>query len=76
MLPYIFVVALTLVGHVPVHIEAIEGESLDVETVAFIPNLPPGEVWPYPDFLGLDGFLNRIRFAVDPEHNLFYFGRW
>jgi hypothetical protein len=27
------------------------------------------------NFLGYEGLLQRIRFAVDPEVNLFYFGR-
>ena len=49
---------------------ASSGESLDVEATAF---LTPE--WPGPNFLGYQGFLQRIRFAVDPENNLFYFGR-
>jgi hypothetical protein len=31
--------------------------------------------WRGPNFLGYQGLLQRIRFAVDPEVNLFYFGR-
>ncbi|HKI06536.1 MAG TPA: hypothetical protein VKK31_31460 [Thermoanaerobaculia bacterium] len=26
-------------------------------------------------FIGYEGLLQRIRFAVDPETNLFYFGQ-
>ena len=48
---------------------AEEGESLDVEATVFV---TPD--WPGPNFLGYQGFLQRIRFAVDPESNLFYFG--
>jgi len=38
------------------------------------PILKSGQAWSYPNFLGLDGFLSRIRFAVDPTENVFYFG--
>jgi len=31
--------------------------------------------WPGPNFIGYEGLLQRIRFAVDPETNLFYFGQ-
>lgn len=50
------------------------GDDLDVDATVFVPKLPPGAAWPYPNFIGLDGFLNRIRFAVDPFDNIFYFG--
>ncbi len=49
---------------------AEHGEHLDVDATIF---LAPD--WPGPNFLGYKGFLQRIRFAVDPESNLFYFGR-
>ena len=49
---------------------ADEGESLDIDATVFV---TPD--WPGPNFLGYRGFLQRIRFAVDPESNLFYFGR-
>jgi hypothetical protein len=49
---------------------AEQGEHLDVDATIF---LAPD--WPGPNFLGYQGFLQRIRFAVDPESNLFYFGR-
>ncbi len=58
----------------PMRLEALIGESLDIVGTAFVPDLPPGEEWLYPNFIGLDGFLNRIRFAVDPANNLFFFG--
>ena len=41
----------------------------------FIPILEPGDVWSHPNFLGLDGFLNHIRFAIDAQENAFYFGQ-
>jgi hypothetical protein len=54
---------------VPIALIAEEGESLDVEATVF---LSPD--WPGPNFIGYQGLLQRIRFAVDPETNLFYFG--
>ena len=53
---------------------ADEGENFDIDATVFVPLLSSGETWPHPNFIGLDGFLNRIRFAVDPAENAFYFG--
>ncbi|HEY3569200.1 MAG TPA: hypothetical protein VGP73_14815 [Thermoanaerobaculia bacterium] len=54
----------------PLFFEAREGEPLDVEATVFVSSdWPPGM-----NFLGYEGLLQRIRFAVDPEVNLFYFG--
>lgn len=52
---------------------ADQGEALDTEGTFFVPE--PGEDWP-PGvcFLGYSGFLDGIRFAVDAQENLFYFG--
>lgn len=55
-------------------LEAERGKSLDVDATVLVPKLSPGAVWPHPNFIGLDGFLNRVRFAVDPSNNIFYFG--
>lgn len=55
---------------VPVTLPAEQGEALDLEVTAF---LSPD--WTGPNFIGYQGLLQRIRFAVDPEANLFYFGR-
>lgn len=55
----------------PLFVPALEGEPLDVEATVFVSSdWPPGM-----NFLGYEGLLQRIRFAVDPEVNLFYFGR-
>ena len=53
---------------------AEEGESLELEVTAFIPQLVPGQEWQFPSFLGLQGCLEFLRFAVDPKANVFYFG--
>jgi len=57
-----------------ISLEAEHGETLDVDATVFVPQLPSGEAWPHPNFIGLAGFLNRIRFAIDPSENAFYFG--
>jgi hypothetical protein len=55
-------------------LEADAGEHLDIESSVFVPTLSSGEIWPHPNFVGLEGFLSRIRFAVNPAENAFYFG--
>ncbi|MFL6235648.1 MAG: hypothetical protein ACJ76N_21100 [Thermoanaerobaculia bacterium] len=55
---------------VPLFFEALDGEALDIEATVFV-----SPSWPGENFLGYEGLLQRIRFAVDPEVNLFYFGR-
>jgi hypothetical protein len=59
---------------VPIRLEASLGQQLEIDATAFVPELLPGQDWPFPNFIGLDGFLSRIRFAVDPATNLFFFG--
>ena len=53
-----------------VTLQATRGADLEIEATFFIPRLAPGEVWPWPNFLGLEGFLSRIRFAVDAAENV------
>jgi hypothetical protein len=50
------------------------GTSLDLAVTAFVPRLLPGEEWHFPSFLGLQGCLEFLRFAVDPASNTFFFG--
>lgn len=50
------------------------GEEVEVDGTAFIPTLAPGQPWTAPNFIGLEGFLQRVRFAVDPAENTLYFG--
>ncbi|MEG3844846.1 hypothetical protein [Microcoleus sp. herbarium14] len=53
---------------------ADKGEDLDVDATAFIPDVE--EFWgDFPSFIGQIGFLERIRFAIDPLTNTFYFGQ-
>jgi hypothetical protein len=53
----------------PVSLEAEEGYGITVEAKVFVP-----AEWYLPNFIGFEGFLEMIRFAVDPGKNLFYFG--
>lgn len=66
-------------GHlhrIPLTLQADEGSSLTIEVTAFVPQLPPGATWPdeFPCVLGMSGCLERIRFAIDPFTDTFYFG--
>jgi len=49
---------------------ADEGDSLTVDATVFV--CPD---WSGPNIIGYNGLLERIRFAVDPSFNAFYFGR-
>lgn len=60
---------------IPVTFYASEGASLTIEVTAFVPVIEPEE-WndELPCVLGMSGCLERLRFAVDPSTNTFYFG--
>jgi hypothetical protein len=62
------------VHRVPVTIPADAGEPLTFEATAFVPELGPEEPWPLPSYLGWQGCLDRIRFAIDPSDERVYFG--
>lgn len=51
-------------------IPAEEADPVDIDATVFL-----SPEWRGPNFIGYQGLLQRIRFAVDPEANLFYFGR-
>jgi hypothetical protein len=54
-------------------LRADEGEDMDVQATVFVPN--DIDRWDnFPSFLGQAGFLERIRFAIDPNEDKFYFG--
>ena len=53
---------------------ADEGSDLEIETTAFVPVLDESEIWELPMFLGMQGCLERVRFAIDPTKERFYFG--
>lgn len=49
---------------------ADEGDELDVEGAQMF----VCRAWPSGSFLGYSGLLERVRFALDPQRNHFYFG--
>lgn len=54
-------------------LSADAGEDMDVQATVFVPN--DADQWNnFPSFLGQAGFLERIRFAIDPNEDKFYFG--
>ena len=55
-------------------VQVDQGQDFEVESTVFVPTLQPGERWEVPNFLGLTGFLERIRFADDPEESILYLG--
>lgn len=66
----------TRAGQVPGHLQrsnvtllADDGSSLDVDATVFV-----SPDWLRGNFIGYTGFLERVRFAVDPQRNFFYFG--
>jgi hypothetical protein len=48
---------------------ADDGNSVDVEATVFV-----SAEWTGGNFLGYGGLLERVRFALDPQQNFFYFG--
>jgi hypothetical protein len=58
----------------PLMLVSDEGRGLELEVTAFVPSLQPGETWRLPSYMGLSGCLERLRFAVDPATDTFYFG--
>jgi hypothetical protein len=51
------------------------GDNLDIQATAFVPEHTETEEWgSLPCILGLYGCLERVRFAVDPQREIFYFG--
>jgi len=56
-------------------LRADKGNDMHVQATVFIPDSTElWELYNFPSFLGQAGFLERIRFAIDPTENKFYFG--
>ena len=53
---------------------ADEGSDPEIETTPFVPALDESQIWELPTFLGMQGCLERVRFAIDPTKERFYFG--
>ncbi|PKO21984.1 MAG: hypothetical protein CVU38_11935 [Chloroflexi bacterium HGW-Chloroflexi-1] len=61
--------------HLRLIFPAVRGNDLLLDATAFVPDAGYAEVWgTLPSFLGMQGCLDRLRFAVDPVTDTFYFG--
>lgn len=58
----------------PVKLIASDGDDLEIEATAVVPDTDQGHWNDAPTFLGFLGCLERLRFAVDPANQKFYFG--
>ncbi len=56
-----------------VSLEAARGHGITISAKVFVPDLDDYRDFPA-NFVGLEGFLEMIHFAVDPGMKLFYFG--
>ncbi|HKV39787.1 MAG TPA: hypothetical protein VJX67_11290 [Blastocatellia bacterium] len=54
---------------------ATAGASLSIEATAFVPDARLNFGVNHPSFIGYIGCLERLRFAIDPQTERFYFGR-
>lgn len=55
-------------------LRAEEGYELIIDATAFVPSVEE-EQWPgLPNIIGLEGCLERVRFAFDTSDETFYFG--
>lgn len=52
-----------------IDIIAEQGDSLSIDATVFV-----SPQWPGGSFLGFNGLLDHIRFAIDPRDNSFHFG--
>jgi hypothetical protein len=57
------------IERLPVTLLAQEGEDLTLDATWFV-----SEDWPGPPVIGWKGCLERLRFALDPDDESFYFG--
>jgi hypothetical protein len=57
-----------------ISLEAARGQGISIESKVLVPTLNLYQEWRLPNFIGFEGFLDMIRFAVDPSRRLFYFG--
>ena len=53
---------------------AEDGEDMQIDVTAFVPDASYESVPELPSILGLHGCLERARFAFDPSTDTFYFG--
>jgi predicted aspartyl protease len=63
------------IAHADIVLNASNGSDLILTARFFIPRLSPHQIWNMPNFIGLDGMLNYMRFAIDPSESVVYFGK-
>jgi predicted aspartyl protease len=56
-------------------ITAQEGDEIVLDATVFVPEVDEA-AWNLPSFLGWDGCLERLRVAIDPSNDTFYFGAY
>lgn len=63
-----------MLQRLPITLPAVEGQGITIDATAFIP--APEVEWneDLPCILGMQGCLENLRFAVDPNDDTFYFG--
>jgi hypothetical protein len=64
-------------GHlyrVRVQLPATSGSGIEFEATVLVPELDSHLQWGLPTFLGWHCCMERIRFAVDPDQQTFFFG--
>jgi hypothetical protein len=54
---------------IPITLHADQGQSVTVDSTVFL-----SSDWTGPTVIGYNGLLERLRFAVDPPSNQFFFG--
>ena len=59
---------------VPLTFVAEEGDDFTLDVTAFVPDESYEAVPELPSVLGLYGCMDRLRFAVNPGSDTFYFG--
>jgi len=65
-----------IIAHANIALNAASsGNDLVLTARFFIPHLESHQIYAMPNFIGLDGMLNYMRFAIDPSENVIYFGK-
>jgi hypothetical protein len=58
----------------PLRLIASEGNAIEIQATAIVPDLNQDHWRDAPTFLGFRDCLDRLRFAIDPSEEKFYFG--
>jgi hypothetical protein len=60
----------------PLRLIASEGNAIEIQATAIVPDLNQDHWRDAPTFLGFRDCLDRLRFAIDPSEEKFYFGAY